>query len=31
MITVIAVGPPVSTGGRGCATASPILAAGGII
>src|SRR5688500_16007623 len=30
MITVIAVGPPVITGGSGCATGSPTLAAGGI-
>src|SRR3982751_1406884 len=30
IITVIAVGPPVKTGGRGCETGSVILAAGGI-
>jgi hypothetical protein len=28
--TVVAVGPPVNTGGNGCATESVILAAGGI-
>src|SRR5688572_15802962 len=31
MMTVIAVGPPVITGGNGCETGSPSLAAGGII
>ena len=30
IITVMAVGPPVKTGGNGCATESVILAAGGI-
>jgi hypothetical protein len=31
MITVMAVGPPVKTGGKGCITLSVIRAAGGIL